>query len=60
MNVDLATIQMHLDNFVTTQEGWYKVLSGVTEIFSGKNLDKAGEAVKDAVLPDAFGKLSSK
>lgn len=41
MNVDLATIQMHLDNFVNTQEGWYKVLSGVTEIFSGKNLANA-------------------
>ena len=28
----LSTIQLHLDNFVNTQEGWYKILSGVTEI----------------------------
>lgn len=54
MNVDLATIQMHLDNFVNTQEGWYKVLSGVTKIFSG---DLATDAAKDAVK-DAFSSSS--
>ena len=41
----LSTIQLHLDNFVNTQEGWYKILSGVTEIFSGKNLENAAEAL---------------
>ena len=54
MNVDLATIQMHLDNFVNTQQGWYKVLSGVTEILSFGNLEKAGETVKDAAVPDVL------
>lgn len=41
----LSTIQLHLDNFVNTQQGWYKVLSGVTEIFSGKNLENAVDAI---------------
>lgn len=54
MNVDLATIQMHLDNFVNTQEGWYKVLSGVTDILSFGNLKDAGEVVKDAAVPDVL------
>lgn len=47
----LSTIQLHLDNFVNTQEGWYKILSGVTEIFSGKNLENAGDEIKDAINP---------
>ena len=41
----LSTIQLHLDNFVNTQEGWYKSLSGVTEIFSGKNLENAVDVI---------------
>lgn len=52
MNFDLSTIQeylptiqLHLDNFVNTQEGWYKILSGVTEIFSGKNLENAVDVI---------------
>ncbi|MER0070420.1 hypothetical protein ABRP93_04725 [Corynebacterium sp. KPL2850] len=57
MNVDLAAIQMHLDNFVNTQQGWYKVLSGVTEILSGQNLkDGAKELIDFPELPE----LSSK
>lgn len=59
MNVDLATIQMHLDNFVTTQQGWYKILSGVTEIFAGKNTDAAKEIVEKAALGGAKDALSS-
>ncbi|MER0082050.1 hypothetical protein ABRP84_08075 [Corynebacterium sp. KPL2861] len=59
MNVDLATIQMHLDNFVNTQEGWYKVLSGVTEILSFGNLENAAETATEAALPDAITELSS-
>lgn len=59
MNVDLATIQMHLDNFVNTQEGWYKVLSGVTEILSFGNLKNAAETATGAALPDAITELSS-
>ncbi|WP_394286111.1 hypothetical protein [Corynebacterium kefirresidentii] len=27
--MDLSTIQMHLDNFVNTWEGWAKVLGGL-------------------------------
>ena len=41
----LSTIQLHLDNFVNTQDGWYTILSGVTEIFSGKNLENAVDVI---------------
>lgn len=28
--MDLSTIQMHLDNFVDTWEGWHKVVEGLS------------------------------
>ena len=31
--MDLSTIQMHLDNFVNTWEGWAKVLGSFQEAF---------------------------
>lgn len=36
--MDLSTIQMHLDNFVNTWEGWYKVANAIT----GAGNDAAG------------------
>ena len=53
MDIDLSAVQMHLDNFVATQEGWYKVLSGITDILSGSNLKAAiAEPIK-ALAPSS-------
>ncbi|MCG7241454.1 MULTISPECIES: hypothetical protein [Corynebacterium] len=53
MGIDLSTVQMHLDNFVDTQEGWYKILSGVTDILSGNNLKEAAKEPIKALLPSS-------
>ena len=34
--MDLNTIIFHLDNFVTTWEGWGKVAEGVADLFDPK------------------------
>ncbi|WP_299138413.1 hypothetical protein [uncultured Corynebacterium sp.] len=30
--MDLSTIQMHLENFVNTWEGWHKVVEGLSDL----------------------------
>lgn len=30
--MDISTIQMHLDNFVNTWEGWNKVINGLNSL----------------------------
>lgn len=35
--MDLSTIQMHLDNFVNTWEGWHKIASAVLGTGNGVN-----------------------
>lgn len=44
--MDLSTIQMHLNNFVDTWEGWGKIFDGLANINGG---------VKDNV--ESFGTL---
>lgn len=36
--MDLSTIQMHLDNFVDTWEGWGKIVDGLKEIANVKEV----------------------
>lgn len=58
MGIDLSTVQMHLDNFVDTQEGWYKILSGVTDILSGNNLKEAAKEPIKALSPSVARELT--
>ena len=57
--MDLSTIQMHLDNFVTTWEGWGKIVQGIQD-WTG--VAEGFEALKEAF--ETFGngleELSSK
>lgn len=39
MPFDLDTIVLHIDNFVTTWEGWNDVFSGLNEFFFGDGED---------------------
>lgn len=57
--MDLSLIQTHLDNFVTTWEGWNKVVTGIKE-WGG--LSSAWESTKGAfeTAADALPALSSK
>ena len=43
--MDLSTIQMHLDNFVDTWEGWHKVVEGLS---NWAGIANAFDAVKTA------------
>jgi len=36
--MDLSTIQMHLDNFVHTWEGWGNIVGGLKEIANVKEV----------------------
>lgn len=47
--MDISTIQMHLNNFVDTWQGWHKVLEGLHKVFN-YNWD---------VLKEVPGELSS-
>ena len=51
--MDLSLIQTHLDNFVTTWEGWNKVVTGLKGIFGLGKENFAG-------LSSAFEVFSSK
>lgn len=51
--MDLSLIQTHLDNFVTTWQGWGKVVKGLKGIFA------LGEEDFDG-LSSAFDVFSSK
>ena len=50
--MDLSLIQTHLDNFVTTWQGWGKVVEGLKGIFELKEQDFDG-------LSSAFDVFSS-
>ncbi|EET76360.1 hypothetical protein ACLI1L_002241 [Corynebacterium sp. LaCa117] len=52
--MDLSTIQMHLDNFVNTWEGWHKVVEGLSNwvgIANAFDSFKTSLEVADAALP---------
>lgn len=57
--MDLSTIQMHLDNFVTTWEGWGKIVQGIQD---WKGVAEGFEALKGAfeTFGDGLEELSSK
>ncbi|MDK8585335.1 hypothetical protein Q0N36_10525 [Corynebacterium kefirresidentii] len=57
--MDLSTIQMHLDNFVTTWEGWSKIVQGIQD---WKGVAEGFEALKGAfeTFGDGLEELSSK
>lgn len=57
--MDLSLIQTHLDNFVTTWEGWNKVVTGIT---TWVGLSSAWESTKGAfeTAADTLPALSSK
>ncbi len=54
--MDLSTIQMHLDNFVNTWEGWGKVFEGLANINGGvkDNVEEFG-----TLIARSFTTLSS-
>lgn len=57
--MDLSLIQTHLDNFVTTWEGWGKVVTGLKGIFGYGEQDGLGKE-DFAGLSSAFEVFSSK
>ncbi|MDN6099097.1 hypothetical protein [Corynebacterium flavescens] len=56
--MDLSTIIDHLDNFVTTWEGWGKVFEGLNAFDGFKNLFEVTSSVGEEALR-AFPSLSS-
>ncbi|APT87660.1 hypothetical protein ACTXN7_02630 [Corynebacterium flavescens] len=56
--MDLSTIIDHLDNFVTTWEGWGKVFEGLNAFDGFKNLFEVTSYVGEGTLQD-FSSLSS-
>ncbi|MGO2640037.1 MULTISPECIES: hypothetical protein [Corynebacterium] len=56
--MDLSTIIDHLDNFVTTWEGWGKVFEGLNAFDGFKNLFEVTSSVGEGAL-QAFSSLSS-
>lgn len=53
MPFDLDTIVLHIDNFVTTWEGWGDVFSGLNEFLFGDDKDGGREDLSSE-LGDVF------
>lgn len=58
--MDLSTIQMHLDNFVNTWEGWHKIFTALADINGGvkDNVEEFGTLVARSFT--TLSSLSSK
>lgn len=54
--MDISTIQMHLDNFVNTWQGWAKIVDGLS---NAAGVSQTWEFFKSA-LSSTVGTFSSK